>query len=78
MTYSLRPRTGSNDYDIVESSGAALGQVIESKAGFTIYLLGDLEALLDPHPTADDALVAFEEWAASNTTDTIPSIRAEG
>ncbi len=78
MTYALSPRPRSNDYDIVEASGASLGQVIGSKDGFRIYLLGDLESLLETYPTADDALDAFEDWAASNTTDTIPVIDASG
>lgn len=76
MSYSLRPRAGSTDYDLVDPSGAAVGQIIGSKDGFRIYLLGDLETLLDTCPTADDALAAFEDWAASNTTDTIPVIEA--
>ena len=59
MTYSLRPRPRSNDYDILEASGASLGQVIGSNDGFRIYLLGDLESLLETYPTADEALDAF-------------------
>ena len=77
VSYSLRPRTGTTDYDLVDASGAAVGQAIGSKDGFRIYLLGDLETLLDTYPTADDALAAFEDWAASNTTDTIPAIAAD-
>ena len=77
MSYSLRPRAGSNDYDLIEESGATLGQVIGSRDGFRIYLLGDLESLLDTYPTADEALDAFEDWAASNTTDTIPVISSD-
>ena len=74
VSYSLRPRARSNDYDLVDASGAAIGQVIGSTEGFRIYLLGDLESLLDTYPTAEDALAAFEEWAASNTTDSIPVV----
>ena len=74
MSYSLRPRARSNDYELIEESGTILGQVIGSKDGFRIYLLGDLESLLDTYPTPDEALDAFEDWAASNTTDTIPVI----
>jgi hypothetical protein len=77
VSYSLRPRARSNDYDLVETSGSILGQVIGSKDGYRIYLLGDLESLLDTYPTADDALDAFDDWAASNTTDTIPVISTE-
>lgn len=77
MSYSLRPRAGSNDYDLVKESGAVAGQVIGSKDGYRVYLLGDLETLLDTYPTADEALDAFEDWAASNTTGTIPVIEAE-
>jgi hypothetical protein len=77
VSYSLRPRAGSNDYDLIEASGATLGQVIGSRDGFRIYLLGDLESLLDTYPTADEALDAFEDWAASNTTDTIPVISSD-
>ncbi|CAN5180882.1 hypothetical protein BH09ACT5_BH09ACT5_21330 [soil metagenome] len=77
MSYSLRPRARSNDYDLVDASGNALGQLIGSKDGYRIYLLGDLESLLDTYPTPDDALDAFEDWAASNTTDTIPVISGD-
>jgi hypothetical protein len=77
VSYSLRPRAGSNDYDLVNASGASAGQVIGSQDGFRIYLLGDLESLLETYPTADEALEAFEDWAASNTTETIPVIEVE-
>lgn len=78
MSHMLRPRPRSNDYDIVDDTGAALGQVIGSEEGFRIYLLGDLESLLETYPTADEALEAFDDWAASNTTDTIPVITPAG
>jgi hypothetical protein len=74
VSYSLTPRPQSNDYDLVDASGIALGQVIGSQDGFRIYLLGDLESLLETYETADEALDAFIDWAASNTTDTIPTI----
>jgi hypothetical protein len=48
--------------------------VIKSPSGFTVYLLGDFEALLEPQETADAALEHFEDWAASNTTASIPVI----
>lgn len=75
--YSLRPRAKSNDYDIVNEKNTVRGQVIQSPAGFTVYLIGDFEPLLDPQSSADAALEAFEDWAASNTTSTIPVIRSD-
>jgi hypothetical protein len=77
LSYSLRARPKSNDYDLVDGSGVALGQVIHSANGFTVYLFGDLEPLLSAQPTADEALEAFEDWAASNTTDNILIIPAD-
>jgi hypothetical protein len=80
LSYSLRVQARSSDYDIIDESGGALGQVIQSASGFTTYLFGDFEALLPPCATADEALDAFEDWAASNTTDNtlvIPAAPAE-
>jgi hypothetical protein len=71
VTYSLSRRPRSEDYDILKDSGDSIGQVVHSPDGFKIYLLGDFESLLDVYQTADDALEAFEDWAASNTTNTI-------
>lgn len=67
MTYALRKRAKSNDYDLVDADGVAIGQIVSSANGFTIYLIGDYEQLLPPAETADEALEAFEDWAASNT-----------
>ena len=64
--YSLRRRPKSNDHDLVDD-GTVIGQVIASDRGHTIYLLGDFGQLLDPAESADAALEAFEDWAASNT-----------
>ena len=74
--YSLRTRARSSDYDIINANGDVRGQVIASPAGFTVYLIGDFEPLLVPQETADLALEQFEDWAASNTTSTIPIIRS--
>jgi len=71
MTYSLRARPRSADFDLVDAEGVPLGQVIDSPGGFTIYLLGDVEPLLSRYGSADEALDAFEDWAASNTTNNI-------
>jgi hypothetical protein len=74
MHFALRLRPRSDDYDIVDDDGASFGQVIHSANGYTIYLLGDFERLFPPHDTADAALEAFEDWAASNTITNIPTI----
>lgn len=66
MKYTLRSKPKSNDFDLLED-GRGIGQVINSANGFTVYLLGDVEALLDAAPTAEAALDAFEHWAATNT-----------
>ena len=73
-TYALRARPKSVDFDIVNEKDDVRGQVISSPAGFTVYLIGDFEPLLQPAPDADAALEAFEDWAASNTTSSIPII----
>jgi len=75
-SHSLRSRPKSSDYDIINADGDVRGQVIASPAGFTVYLIGDFEPLLVPQETADLALEHFEDWAASNTTSTIPIIRS--
>ncbi len=62
---SRRPR--SNDFDILDEGGTPVGQIVTSDDGFAVYLLGDFERLLEPAPTAEEALERFEEWAASNT-----------
>ena len=67
--YSLRRRPKSNDHDLIDD-GTVIGQVIASDRGHTIYLLGDFGQLLDPAESADAALEAFEDWAASNTHPT--------
>ena len=64
--YSLRRRPKSNDHDLIDD-GTVIGQIIASDRGHTIYLLGDFEQLLPSAESADDALEAFEDWAASNT-----------
>ena len=74
MDFSLRLRAHSHDYDIVGEDNVTYGQVIHSVNGFTIYLLGDFERLFPPHESADDALEAFEDWAASNTLTNILTI----
>jgi hypothetical protein len=71
VSTTLRKRPKSNDYDLVDDDGTAIGQVIASDRGCTIYLLGDYEPLLPPAPDADAALEAYEEWAASNTVSDI-------
>jgi len=75
MEYSLTSKPRTNDYDIVGDGGEAVGQIIRSDAGYTVYLLGDVEALLQPYGTPEDALEAFEDWSA--TTGAIPSLPAE-
>ena len=75
-SHSLRSRPKSSDYDIINADGDVRGQVIASPAGFTVYLIGDFESLLEPRETAQDALDHFEDWAASNTTTSIPIIPA--
>lgn len=65
-THSLLPRPKSDDFDIISDSGEVRGQVITSPLGHTVYLIGDVESLLGPHETAEDALRDFEAWAASN------------
>jgi hypothetical protein len=74
MPYTLTERPGSNDFDIVDTDdpGKRIGQVVASKNGYTIYLHGDLEALLPPYPSSDAALEAFEDWTASNTLTVLP------
>lgn len=71
MTYSLSKRARTNDFDILDETGTPIGQVVTADSGFAVYLLGDFERLLEPSPTAMDALEAFEEWAASNTLSDI-------
>lgn len=73
-SHSLRARAKSDDYDIVNDAGDVRGQVIASPNGYTVYLLGDFEALLEPQESADAALEHFEDWVASNTTASIPII----
>lgn len=67
MAYSLSKRPRSNDFDLVDDTGTAIGQVVSSDTGFAVYLLGDFERLFEPAPSAAEALESFEEWAASNT-----------
>ncbi len=75
MSYALRRRPRSNDYDLVDDQGQGVGQVISSANGFTVYLLGDFEQLMAPAETAEDALEAFEDWAASNTVSDLLVVR---
>ncbi|CAN5155349.1 hypothetical protein BH11ACT5_BH11ACT5_24000 [soil metagenome] len=71
-TYSLRRRWRSHDFDIVNDEDNVRGQVIESPAGFTVYLIGEFQPLLPALPDAEAALDAFESWASKNSTATIP------
>lgn len=75
--HSLRSRPKSEDFDLLNDAGEVRGQVIKSPHGYTVYLLGDFESLLEPRETAQDALDHFEDWAASNTTTSIPIIPAQ-
>ena len=75
MSYALRRRPRSNDYDLIDAEGKAIGQVIASANGFTVYLLGDFEQLMELGGAADDALEAFEDWVASNTVSDILIIK---
>jgi hypothetical protein len=70
VTNALRKRPKSNDYDLLDDD-IVIGQVVASANGFTVYLLGDFEQLLPPASSADAALEAYEEWAASNTVSDI-------
>ena len=72
--YSLRRRPKSNDHDLIDD-GTVIGQIIASDRGHTIYLLGDYEQLLAPATSADAALEAFEDWAASNTLSDVLTVR---
>jgi hypothetical protein len=71
MTYALRKRPRSNDFDLVDQAGKAIGQVVASDTGFAVYLFGDFERLFDPSDSAEAALEAFEDWAASNTVSNV-------
>lgn len=73
--YSLRRRPKSNDHDLIDGDGTVIGQIIVSDRGHTIYLLGDYEQLLAPAKSADAALEAFEDWAASNTHSDLLIVR---
>lgn len=75
MAYLLRPRSKSSDFDIVNDRDQVRGHVITSPKGYTVYLIGDYEALTAPLKTIDEALQAFTDWTSNNTTSTIPIIR---
>ena len=68
MPFTLAMRPKSQNFDLIDSDipDAPIGQVIGSAEGFTVYLHGDLEALLPPAGTSEAALEEFEAWAASN------------
>lgn len=74
MTFTLRRRAQSNDSDIIDETGASFGQIIRSMNGYTVYVLGDYEQLFPPFDSDEEALDAFEDWAASNTMTNIPTI----
>ncbi len=59
----LRPRPRSYDFDLVTRDGEVVGQVISSALGFTVYRIGDLEALLGAYETAEEAHEAFHRWS---------------